>query len=400
MMPHRPMASPSDPTQPIDPTPQRGSAPVPSTPLSSPVTHSGEARLDALRVGIDRIDEQLVALMAERATLVVDVGKTKREGGIAIYAPHRERAVIERAVGRNPGPLQARTVEAVFREIMSGSFALELPLRIGYLGPPGTFSHLAAVRHFGSSVEYANLSEITLVFEEVAKAHIHYGLVPYENSIGGSVTETLDAFQEHAVTIAAEALVEVNQVLLGNCPPGEVKRIHSRPEAFAQCRRWLSRRYPNVELVPEPSTAAAAQVAARDATQGAAAIASLLAGEIYGLHALMEGIQDRAGNVTRFLVIGREPSKRSGSDKTTIMFAAQHKPGALVDVLDAFRKQNLNLSHIEKRPSSRENWRYLFFIDVDAHLEDEGMRRAIDDAIAHCLSLTVLGSYPRAERII
>lgn len=383
------------------PTPKKSNLPGSAgDPVPSPTPPAGEAHLETLRGGIDRIDEQLVALMAERARLVVEVGKTKRQGGIAIYAPHRERAVIERAIGRNPGPLPPRTIEAVFREIMSGSFALELPLRIGYLGPPGTFSHLAAVRHFGSSVEYANLSEISLVFEEVVKGHIHYGLVPYENSIGGSVTETLDAFQEHEVTIAAEALVEVNQVLLGNCAPEAVTRIHSRSEAFAQCRRWLSRRYPSAELVAEPSTAAAAQVAASASAEGAAAIGSLLAGEIYGLHALAEGIQDRAGNVTRFLVIGREPSQRSGSDKTTIIFAAQHRPGALVDVLEAFRRQQLNLSHIEKRPSARENWRYLFFIDVESHRDDEDLRRAIEEASTHCLSLTVLGSYPRAERII
>lgn len=359
-----------------------------------------EVTLEALRTAIDRVDERLVALMAERSRLVVEIGRAKQSSGIAVYAPHREREVIDRAIARNPGPLPARTVEAVFRELMSGSFALELPLRIGYLGPPGTFSHLAAVRHFGSSVEFADLSEISLVFEEVAKGHLHYGLVPYENSIGGSITETLDAFQEFEVVIAAEALVEVNQVLLANCAPDAVTRIHSRGEVFAQCRRWLSRRYPRAELVAEPSTAAAARIAVRDAAHGAAAIGSELAGEIYGLHALFDSIQDRAGNVTRFLVIGREPSKRSGQDKTTIMFAAQHKPGALVDVLQSFRAHDLNLSHIEKRPSSRENWRYTFFIDVDAHCDDDDLRRAIADASTHCLSMKVLGSYPRAERIL
>ncbi len=363
-------------------------------------TPGGEAELARLRGEIDRIDEQLVSLMAARSALVVGVGQAKRTGGIPVYAPHREREVIDRAIARNPGPLPARTVEAVFRELMSGSFALELPLRIGFLGPPGTFSHLAAVRHFGSSVEFADLSEISLVFEEVVKEHLHYGLVPYENSIGGSIVETLDAFQEFDATIAAEALVEVNQVLLANCAPEAVTRIHSRGEAFAQCRRWLSRRYPKAELVAEASTAAAARVAARDAALGAAAIGSELAGEIYGLHALFDSIQDRAGNVTRFLVIGRQPSKRTGTDKTSIMFAAQHAPGALVDVLQAFRAQSLNLSHIEKRPSARENWRYTFFIDVDAHRDDDDLKRAIDDASKHCLSLKVLGSYPRAERIL
>ena len=344
------------------------------------------------------MDEQLVSLMAERARLVVEVGRTKRDRGLPIYAPHREKEVLERALRRPHAPLPDRTVEAVFRELMSGSFALELPLRIGYLGPPGTFSHLAAVRHFGSSVEFADLGQIDLVFEEVEKGHCHYGFVPYENSIGGSVVETLDAFQERQVRICAEALVEGNQALLANGPPEGIRRIHSKGEAFSQCRNWLARRFPEAELVPAPSTAAAARLAAEE--PGSAAIGSELAGEIYGLNVLFEAIQDRAGNVTRFLVIGGQEARATGEDKTTILFATRHAPGALVDVLEVFRRADLNLSHIDKRPSARENWRYSFFIDVDAHAADPRMAAALGEASRHCLSLRVLGSYPRASRIL
>lgn len=354
--------------------------------------------LTELRARIDAIDRRLVELLSDRARIVVEVGRSKRESGVPIYVPHREQEVLARVLGYNTGPLSNRTIEAIYRELMSGSFALELPLRIGYLGPPGSFSHVAAVRHFGSSVELADLHEIPHVFEEVAASRCNYGFVPYENSIGGGITETLDSFQRHAVTIYAEALVEVNQTLLANCAPEAIVRVYSKPEAFGQCRRWLASHLPDAELVPESSTSAAARRAAGE--PGAAAIGSTLAGELYGVNALFERIQDNPNNITRFLVIGRETAKPSGEDKTTIMFATAHKPGALVDVLAVFRDAAINLSHIDKRPSGRTNWEYTFFIDCDAHRDDPAMQRAIEGARAHCAALTVLGSYPKARRLL
>ncbi|HMN97520.1 MAG TPA: prephenate dehydratase [Phycisphaerales bacterium] len=354
--------------------------------------------LDALRARIDEIDRGLVALLGERAAVVVEVGKAKRGTGVPIYVPHREKEVIERILSLDRGPLPARTIEAIWRELMSGSFALELPLRIGYLGPAGSFSHLAAIRHFGSSVELADLHEIEAVFREVAAGRCHYGLVPYENSLGGAVTETLDAFQQHRVTIYAEALVEVNHALLANCEPEAILRICSKPEALGQCRRWLGTRFPGVELVPEASTSAAARRAAKE--PGTAAIASTLAGELYGVHPVFERVQDKPDNITRFLVIGRDAAKPTGEDRTTIMFTTAHRPGALVDVLAVFRDARINLSHIEKRPSGRTNWEYTFFIDCDAHRDQPEMAAAIRDASGHCVALTVLGSYPRALRVL
>ena len=354
--------------------------------------------LRALRQKIDEIDGRLVRILNERADIVVQIGKAKREVGSPIYAPHREQEVLARALAENPGPLSDRTIEAIYRELMSGSFSLELPLRVGYLGPPGSFSHIASVRHFGSSVQCADLHTIDGVFEEVAAGRCHYGLVPYENSIGGSVTDTLDALSERAVIIYSEALIEISQSVLANCAPDEIKRIYSKRQIFDQCRRWLSRQYPEAELVAMESSAAAVQRAA--AEPQAAAIGSTLAGEIYGAKPLFANVQDKPNNITRFLVIGREEALPSGDDKTTIMFVTADKPGALVDVLAIFRDASINLSHIDKRPSGRSDWEYTFFIDCEAHRNDPAMAAALDAARSHCVSMKVLGSYPRARRVL
>ena len=354
--------------------------------------------LDALRQEIDEIDERLVETLSRRADVVVRVGRTKQQDGTPIYAPDREKRVLERVLGRNTGPLSDRTIEAIYRELMSGSFSLELPLRIGYLGPPGSFSHAAAVRYFGSSVELAELGQIEMVFEEVASQRAHYGLVPYENSIGGSVTDALDGFRQYDVSVYAEALIEVNQSLLANCPPDEIKRIYSKPEAFSQCRHWLTQRFPGIELVPKASTSLAVESAARE--EGTAAVGSPFAGEIYGVNLLFERIADKANNITRFLVLSRESARPTGEDKTSVMFTTVDEPGALVDVLVEFRRAGVNLSHIDKRPSGRENWDYTFFIDAEGHREDERVIKAIEGARKHCVDLKVLGSYPRAQRVL
>ncbi len=365
---------------------------------ASPPTPPTAAELEEFRQRIDALDRRLIETLCERAKIVVEVGKHKQATGTPIYAPHREKQVLERVLEANPGPLSSRTVEAIYRELMSGSFQLELPLRVGFLGPAGSFSHVAAVRQFGSSVEHDDLHEIDHVFEEVAAGRCHYGLVPYENSIGGGITDTLDAFQQHEVIAYAEALIEVSHTLLANVPANAIERIYSKPQVFSQCRRWLSAHYPNVEQIHTASSASAVQRAAGEA--GAAAIGSELAGEIYGVKPLFQSIQDKANNITRFLVIGREQAEPSGDDKTSIMFVTAHKPGALVDVLGVFRDAGINLSHIEKRPSGRMNWEYTFFIDCEGHRSEQMMIDAIEEARAHCVSLKVLGSYPRAQRVL
>jgi len=366
--------------------------------------------LDDLRVRIDQIDARLVDLLNERARLVVDVGRVKQTDGTPIYAPHREAEVLARVLNASKGPLQARTIEAVYRELMSGSFALERPIRIGYLGPQGSWSHVAATKQFGSSVEYDDLRAIAGVFEEVRRGHVDYGLVPIENSLGGGIVETLEAFKQHAheVSIYTEVQIEIHHALLANCEPARVRRIHSKPEVFAQCRTWLATQYPHAELIPAASSSRAAQTAAEEYAQAeaikaeatSAAIGSELAGEIYGLKVLFDDIADNLSNLTRFYVISRQRAKPSGDDKTSLMFTTPDEPGALVRVLQAFQRAGVNLTHIDKRPSGRVNWTYTFFIDAAGHQEDESMARAIDDARALCQELTVIGSYPRSRRIL
>lgn len=366
--------------------------------------------LSKVRVKIDAIDKKLVSLLNERAALVVNVGKFKRSAGLPIYAPHREAEVLDKVIHANTGPLQDRTLEGVYRELMSGSFQLQQPLRIGFLGPLGSHSHVAAVRHFGSSVAFEDLHEIAGVFTEVARGHVNYGLVPIENSTGGGIVETLDALKKYhtATHIYAEVQLEVHHALLANCEPKDVRRIHSKPEVFSQCRHWLATQYPKAELIPAASSSRAAQIAAEEcrkaleigAVPGTAAIGSELAGQIYGLKSLFSKIEDNVSNITRFFVIARNTAVRSGDDKTSIMFTTEDKPGALVDVLGVFRERGVNLSHIDKRPSGRTNWSYSFFIDAKGHRDDPEVAAAIREAGEHCQELIVLGSYPRARRIL
>ena len=373
-------------------------------------TKADSNALADLREKIDMLDQQLVALLNQRASLVVEVGAFKRGSGTPIYAPHREAEVLERAIRNSAGPLPARTIEGVYREIMSGSFALEQPLRIGFLGPRGSYSHQASVKQFGSSVEYEDLRLIEGVFTEVRRGHVNYGLVPIENSIGGGIVETLDALDKNAghVHVYAEVQINIHHTLLTDCDPAKVRRIHSKPEVFAQCRNWLNTQYPNATLLSDASTSQAVKTAIDEnrkaleigAEPGSAAIASKLAGEIHGLPVLFSRIEDNPDNITRFYVISQEQAKPTGDDKTSLVFTTEDRSGALVEVLQAFHHAGINLSHIDKRPSGRENWTYTFFVDALGHREDESMKQALKEAEEHCKELHILGSYPRSTRIL
>jgi chorismate mutase/prephenate dehydratase len=352
------------------------------------------ADLSALRRRIDELDRQIVRLLNERAGVVVDVGRAKQLDGTPIYAPDREHAVLARVAELNAGPLPQKTLQAIYRELMSGSFALEKPLRIGYLGPEGSFSHMAAMRKFGASVEYRPLADIRAVFEEVVRGHCDLGMVPIENSVGGSVIDTLDSFIGSPVHISAEVLVEIHHNLLANTPPDQIKLIASKPEVFAQCRQWLSTSFHPVELVPVASSARAAEMAASE--QGMAAIGSLLAAELYDLKIVFANIEDGPNNVTRFFVLSKKPTSRTGQDKTALCFATAHRAGALVDVLNVFSRYGVNLTNIDTRPSKRRNWEYFFFVDAEGHAEETNFAEAIEEARDHCSELHVLGSFPRA----
>lgn len=361
--------------------------------------------LAPLRERIDSLDAKIIELLNERARVVVKIGEAKRSNGGPIYAPHREAAVLGRVLQLNEGPLPDRCIERIYRELMSGSFALERPLRIGYLGPEGSHSHVAARLQFGASVEYEDLRSIEGVFVEVQRGHVDYGLVPIENSAGGGICETLDVCQQvrGEVFAYAEVQTQVCHHLLARCKPQDVTKIYSKPEVFAQCRHWVQTQYPQAELVASPSSSHAVRLAAqksREGEAGLAAIGSILAAERYDLPVLFESIEDNPNNLTRFLVLAKERALPTGDDKTSIMFTTHGTAGALSEVLALFGEAGINLTHIDKRPSGRQNWTYTFFVDAQGHRDDEVLAQVIERASKVCQDLKVLGSYPRARRVL
>jgi chorismate mutase/prephenate dehydratase len=354
--------------------------------------------LEELRKRIDELDHQLVELLNERAQVVVEIGKLKSKTDKPVYAPDREKEVFARLTKDNKGPLPDKCLIAIWRELMSGSFVLERTLRIGYLGPGGSFSHTAAMLKFGQSVEYEPLADIKSIFEEVSKGHCDLGVVPVENTAGGGVIETLDALIDSDVKICAEVQMAIHHGLLANCTLAEIKKIYSKPEVFAQCRNWLSATFKDAQTVSVASTAKAAQMAAGE--PNAAAIGSAVAAELYGLRIVCENIEDITNNVTRFLVISREDARPTGEDKTAILFSTAHKAGALADVLEVFKRYNVNLTNIESRPSRKRQWEYYFFVDFMGHRLDKNVQQGLEEVRKHCLQLSVLGSFPRATDLL
>ncbi len=358
------------------------------------------SELDALRQQIDSLDQQLVDMLNQRAEVVKKIGDFKRntDGAPPIYAPDRERNVLDRIKTHNKGPLPDKCLVAIYRELMSGSFYLERPLRIAYLGPEGSFSHTAANLKFGQSVDYEPQPDIQGVFDEIAREHCDFGLAPVENSIAGGITETLDSLIDCPVSICAEVMIAIHHNLLAKCPLESIQKLYSKPEIFNQCRNWLNATLPNVDIIQEASSAKAAQRVANE--PNAAAIGSKLAAELYGLTMIYENIEDTTNNVTRFFVIGRESARPTGKDKTSMVFSTKDKAGALVDVLKIFQWYDVNLTNIESRPSRKRQQEYHFFADALGHKTDKHVQKAIEDARTHCTQLTVLGSYPIASEVL
>jgi chorismate mutase / prephenate dehydratase len=345
----------------------------------------------ALRGKIDRIDQQLIKLMNERALLALEIGKLKTDTGIAAYAPAREGEVLGRLVALNKGPLGDRCVRSVFRELISGSRALEKEMRVAYLGPAYSYSHLAAIHRFGQSVELVPVSSIAAVFEEINNRQADFGLVPIENSTDGRVADTLDMFTRMPACICGEVQLRIHHNLLGKCSRAEVEEVYSKPQALSQCRKWLARHLPGARLVEVTSTTTAAQLA--QDKPGAAAIASLQAGVHYGLDVLAADIEDNKGNLTRFAVIGDETGARTGHDKCALMFEVAHQPGALADAMNIFKRNKLNLTWIESFPIARPEGGYMFFVEMEGHEADARVRRAIGTLERKTVRLDVLGSY-------
>lgn len=355
-----------------------------------------EINLKKLRDRIDQIDDQILDLLNRRAEIVVSVGKAKEGKDSTYYVPSREKAIYQRLTEINPGPFPNDAVCKVFREIISASLNMELPMQVAFLGPLSTFTHMAAMQQFGLSAQLVPLKSIPAVFEEVARERAHYGVVPVENSTEGVVNHTLDMFIGSDMQVIAEIMLEISHNLLSKSGRLEqITKVVSHPQALAQCRHWFEENMADTPLVDVASTAAAAQMAAED--ESAAAIASQAAEIQYGLKVVKAKIEDNPNNFTRFLVIGKKTPEKSGHDKTSIMFSVKDEPGILYRMLEPFSKRNINLSKIESRPMKQKAWEYIFFLDLIGHIADTAISDAIEELRGHCHFLKVLGSYPIAR---
>ena len=348
-----------------------------------------------VRAAIDRLDRELLAQMNARAKLCLEAGKLKEAAGLPMFAQAREDQVLARVLELNKGPLSADAVRAIFREIISGSRQLEKKLRVAFLGPAFSYSHLATLHRFGQSIELVPVGTIAAVFEEVQRKQAEFGLVPIENSTDGRIADTLDMFTRTRVHICGEVQLRIHHTLLGRGPRSEVAEVYSKPQAISQCRNWLAKHLPGARLVEVTSTSTAAQIALEK--PGAAAIASRQAGTAFGLEMLAENIEDNPDNVTRFAVIGAEVAPRTGRDKTAAMFEIEHRPGSLAEAIAIFKRNRLNLTWIESFPIARGE--YLFFIELDGHESDLRVRRALQTLAKKTRRLEILGCCPRTEPV-
>lgn len=347
------------------------------------------------RQAIDKLDAQIVKLLNERTQHVLEIGDIKLKAGEEIYAPHRERAVLQRICKMNSGPITNESLRAIYREVMSSALSLEKTMTIAYLGPEATFTHQAAIRRFGSSLNYASQKTIADVFSEVTKNRADYGVVPVENSTEGVVTHTLDMFVDSDLKIVAQIILPIQHCLVSNSKRNELKRLYSHPQSLAQCRVWVQNHLPHVEIIETSSNARSAEFAAKE--KNSAAIAGVLAAERYGLRILESDIQDNSSNATRFLVLGRQCSPPTGKDRTSIMLSITHEVGALYQALASFRRFKLNMTKIESRPSKRKAWEYYFFVDCEGHKDDRKVAKALGELAKHCNFVKVLGSYPDGD---
>ncbi len=344
------------------------------------------------RKKIDSIDKNILRLLSARAKVTLGIARIKHRSGASIYAPDREREVLKKISCGNKGPLTNGALEAIYREIMSASLSLEKSLVIAYMGPQASFSHLAALKRFGSQVNYLACDSISDVFLEVERSSADYGVVPIENSIEGAVTYTLDMLVDSDLKICSQIILDVSHNLLANCPKNKIKRVYSNPQVFGQCRIWLQENLPGAELIEVSSTTRAAQIASKE--KNSAGIASILAAKVYKLKVIAADIEDSPHNITRFFVIGKAEAGITGSDKTSILFSIKDKVGALHNMLMPFKKNKINLTKIESRPSKRKAWDYYFFVDLYGHKDEPRVKKALSELETKCKFLKVLGSYP------
>ena len=353
-------------------------------------------KLEILRQKMKEKDKEIVRLLNERAQVSVEIGKVKGEGGMQVYDPSQEAKVHGYLQELNSGPLPQKALTTTFREIISASRDLQRPMTIAFLGPEATFSHLAARMHFGESSRFFPQTGISRVFDEVEKGSIDWGVVPVENSLEGSVNITLDRLITTQLKIRAEIYLRISQCLISSAKNmKDIKRIYSIPIVLAQCQVWLKTNMPNCILGETQSTAAAVQMV--KGKKNEAAIGSSLAGKIYGLNLLAEGIEDNSSNTTRFLVIGSGESDATGNDKTSLIFATPHSPGSLHSALASFARRKINLAKIESHPVKDKLWEYSFFVDMIGHVTDRHVKSCLQELKKKTTFLKILGSYPKSE---
>jgi len=352
--------------------------------------------LPMLRDRIDAVDDRILELLNERAGYVLDVGRVKeKEGKKLFHVPEREEAIYSRLKRNNTGPFPENAIRPVFREIISASLAMEKVLKIACLGPEATFCHIASIEHFGQAADFIPTRDVPDIFDEVERGRADYGVVPIENSTEGVVNLTLDMFFDSPLQICAEVMLNISQCLLSNEKKAEnIKVIYSHPQAIAQCYTWISRNLPDVKVKETLSTAMAARTA--KAEQGAAAIASEFAAKTYRLPVLKARIEDNPHNYTRFWVIGHKSPGSTGKDKTSLMYSIRDGVGALYQLLQPFSDNGINLTKIESRPFRKKPWEYIFFIDIEGHMDDPVIRKTIDSLASASRFMKVLGSYPRS----
>ncbi len=353
-------------------------------------------RIQELRKKIDELDDKLLELLNQRAQIVVEVGNIKKTEKLDFHSPSREREILERLTAHNKGPFPQDALKAVYREILSSSLSLERPLKIAYLGPRATFTHMAGMQQFGLAAQYVPVESIKDVFSEVERGRADYGIVPVENSTEGVVNYTLDMFIDSDLKISAEIMLEVSQNLMNRTGRIEdIKKIYTHPQVPGQCRQWLEKNMAGVPVMDAPSTARAAEMAKDDPEAGA--IASEMAAVLYGLQIVAKKIEDNPNNFTRFLVVSKRSPGRTGRDKTSIMFSIKDKVGALHAMLTPFAEAGINLNRLDARPSGRRVWDYVFFLDMEGHVEEEKVAKAVENLKKDCLFLKVLGSYPKSQ---
>ncbi len=341
---------------------------------------------------LNRLDRELLDALQERAKLVLKMAQQGESVVPTAVAAGQEEDVLAGLVESSRGPMPKRTVRAVFREVLSGCRSLVQQIRVAFLGPLYSYSHLAALHRFGQGVEFIPVGSIPAVFEEVNCGQSDFGIVPVENSTDGRIADTLDMFTRMPVKVCGQVEMAIHHTLLGNCPREEIKEIYSRPQALSQCRNWLAKHLPDARTVEVTSTSTAAQLAKEK--PGAAAIASLQAGVHYALDVLAEMIEDNPGNTTRFAVIGAESAEPTGNDRTALLFQVEHRPGALADAMNIFKRNKVNLTWIESFPIPGSDRTYLFFIEMEGHLSDAKVQRSVTALDQKALRLEILGSFP------